>query len=78
MNEVVWVSDNKHIIIALTKPIFPYHDKTYSVYREHRDHRKFNCIEFYNLIWNFLRWEDTFEEALKYAKSLEDSFTEDY
>ena len=72
MNEVVWVSKNRHVIIAETNPIFSYQDKTYSIYRENWDYGKFNSTEFYSITWFFERWEDTLEEAIRYANFIPD------
>ena len=72
MNEVVWHSANKHIIIVKRNSFFTYHkDSVFSIFRERKEY-KFKSSEYYNLYWDFIRWEGTLEDAVAYAESISD------
>lgn len=74
--KIVWESKNGHIIIIKRDSFFNNDDIIYCVYREKRDYKRFNSHRFYDIKWEFLRWEDTITEAINYARNIEDTIKE--
>ena len=49
----------------------------YCIYKEKRDYERFNSYRYYDVTWNFVRWEYTLTEAVNYIKNnVKDSILE--
>lgn len=75
---IKWVSNNNHIIIAEKTSFWANNKNIFIIYRERRDFSKFKSIDFYKLDWPMVRFEDTLEEAIEFAKKLPDEIIEVY
>lgn len=75
--KIVWESKHGHIIIIERKSFYNNNEIIYCIYKEKRDYERFNSYRYYDVIWDFVRWEYTLAEAVDYIKNnVKDSILE--